>query len=117
MNELDKILLEQLQIARHMKNKMKKAKKVMGDDSTLIELQERNEKRVEYLESMIEDKTLLHKKVKRQKKKEKDPDILARSTSYEWYRNIMIASNIGYRMMVESFQAYMSFFTNKKGKD
>ena len=48
------------------------------------------------------------------KKKDKDPDILARSTSYEWYRNFMIASNIGYKMMMESFQTYMSYFRKDK---
>ena len=87
----------------------------MGPDPTLLYCQEANEKKIQYLESMIEDKTLLHKKVKK-KKSNKDPDILARSTSYEWYRNFMIASNIGYKMMVESFQTYMSYFY-KKGKD
>ena len=85
----------------------------MGPDPTLLLLQEMNENRIQYLESMINDKTLLQKKHKR-KKKEKNPDILARSTSYEWYRNFMLASNIGYKMMVESFQAYMSYFRKDK---
>lgn len=114
MNELDEILLEQLHVAKHIKKKMKKAGRVMGDDPTLIELQERNDKKIQYFEYMIQDKTLLHKKVKK-KKRDKDPDILARSTSYEWYRNIMIATNIGYKIMIDSFQTYMSLF--KKGKD
>ena len=115
MTELDKILLEQLHIARHLAKKMRKARRVMGLDSALLTLQEMNGKRIQYLEYMIEDKTLLHKKIR--KKRQKDKDILARSTSYEWYRNIMIVSNIGYKMMVESFQTYMSFFNNKKGKN
>lgn len=117
MSELDYLLLDQLHVARRLKHKMKKAKRVMGEDPTLLTLQDMNEKRIQYLEYMIEDKTLLHKKVKRKKNKEKDPDILARGTAYEWYRNIMVATNIGYRMMSESFRAYMSFFTFKKGKD
>ena len=114
MNELDEILLEQLHVAKHIKKKMKKARRVMGDDPTLIELQERNDKKIQYFEYMIQDKTLLHKKVKK-KKRDKDPDILARSTSYEWYRNIMMATNIGYKIMIDSFQTYMSLF--RKGKD
>lgn len=88
----------------------------MGEDPTLLSLQEMNEKRISYFESMIQDKTLLHKKIKKKKKKQKDPDILARGTAYEWYRNLMIVTNVGYKMMMESFQAYMSFFTNRKGK-
>ena len=88
----------------------------MGLDPALLTFQEMNEKRIQFFESMIEDKTLLHKKVKK-KKRDKDPDILARSTAYEWYRNVMMVTNIGYKMMADSFQAYMSFFSFKKGKD
>ena len=114
MNELDEILLEQLHVARIMAKKMRKARRVMGPDPTLLTLQEMNEKKIQFFEYMIQDKTLLHKKVKRKKKKDKDPDILARSTSYEWYRNLMIMSNIGYKMMMESFQTYMSYFRKDK---
>jgi hypothetical protein len=114
MNELDEILHEQLHVARHLAKKMRKARKVMGPDPYLLSCQEMNEKRIQFFESMINDKTLLQKKHKR--KKQENPDILARSTSYEWYRNFMMASNIGYKMMVDSFQAYMSYFYNKKGK-
>ena len=114
MNELDEILLEQLHIVRYLAKKMRKARRVMGPDPTLLTLQQMNEKKIQFFESMINDKTLLQKKHKRKKKTPKDPDILARSTSYEWYRNFMIATNIGYKMMVESFQAYMSYFRKDK---
>ena len=113
MNELDEILHEQLHVARHIAKKMRKARKVMGPDPYLLSCQQMNEKRIQYFEMMINDKTLLQKKHKR-KKKEKNPDILARSTSYEWYRNFMVVSNIGYKMMVDSFQAYMSYFRKDK---
>ncbi len=113
MNELDEILHEQLHVARHIAKKMRKARKVMGPDPYLLSCQQMNEKRIQYFETMISDKILLQKKYKR-KKKEKNPDILARSTSYEWYRNFMVVSNIGYKMMIESFQAYMSYFRKDK---
>ena len=113
MNELDEILLDQLHVARRLAKKMRKARKVMGPDPTLLICQEMNEKKIQFFESMINDKTLLQKKHKR-KKQEKNPDILARSTSYEWYRNFIMASNIGYKMMIDSFQAYMSFFRKDK---
>lgn len=112
MNELDEILHEQLHVARHLAKKMRKARRVMGPDPSLITFQDGNEKRIQFFESMINDKTLLQKKHKR--KKQQNPDILARSTSYEWYRNIMVMSNIGYKMMVDSFQAYMSLFRKDK---
>ena len=114
MNELDEILLEQLHTARYIAKKMRKARRVMGLDPTLLALQVINDKRIQFYETMINDKTMLQKKQKR-KKVSKDPDILARSTPYEWYRNFMIASNIGYKMMIDSFQAYMSLF--KRGKE
>ena len=113
MNEVDEILLEQLQVARYLAKKMRKARKMMGPDPSLLILQEMNEKKIQFLEAMVEDKTLLHKNIKK-KKKNKDPDILARSTSYEWYRNFMIMSNIGYRIMTDSFQTYMSYFRKDK---
>ena len=114
MNELDDILLEQLHSARHLAKKMRKARRVMGPDPTLLTLQIMNEKRIQFFETMINDKALLQKKYKR-KKVSKDPDILARSTTYEWYRNFMVVTNIGYKIMIDSFQAYMSYF--KKGKE
>jgi hypothetical protein len=112
MNELDEILFDQLHVARRIAKKMRKARKVMGPDPYLLSCQEQNEKRIQYFEYMINDKTLLHKKHKR--KKQQNPDILARSTSYEWYRNFMVVSNIGYKMMIDSFQAYMSYFRKDK---
>ena len=76
MNEVDEILHEQLHVARHMAKKMRKARRVMGPDPTLLTCQEMNEKKIQFFEYMIQDKSLLHKKVKRKKKKDKDPDIL-----------------------------------------
>ena len=87
----------------------------MGPDPTLLTLQEMNEKKIQFFEYMIQDKTLLHKKIKVKKKKQKDPDILARGTAHEWYRNFMVITTIGYKMMIDSVQAYMSLY--KKGKD
>ena len=112
MNELDEILHEQLHVARHLAKKMRKARRVMGPDPSLLIFQQMNEKKIQFFESMIDDKTLLQKKHKR--KRQQNPDILARSTSYEWYRNFMVMSNIGYKMMVDSFQAYMSYFRKDK---
>jgi len=114
MDELDEILLEQLHTARYLAKKMRKARRVMGPDLILLSLQQINEKKIQFFESMINDKALLQKKHKRKKRTPKEPDILARSTSYEWYRNFMIATNIGYKMMVDSVQAYMSYFRKEK---
>ena len=69
--------------------------------------------RIQFFESMIMDKELLKKKHK--KKKQKDPDVLARNPVYEWYRVAYIASTLGYKMIMDSATAYMSYF--KKGKE
>ena len=56
MNEVDEILLEQLQVAKHLAKKMRKARKMMGPDPSLLTLQEMNEKKIQFLEAMVEDK-------------------------------------------------------------
>lgn len=112
MNELDQILLEQLTVARRIAKKMRKARKVMGLDPILLTLQEMNEKRIRFLESMIEDKSLLHKKVKT--KNNNDKDILNRGIFHEWYKNAYVVGKISYIMMVDIFQAYMSNFRRDK---
>lgn len=109
MDELDSILLEQLQIVRKSKKVLNRHKKLLKNDPRVEEGEYLVNKKIEFLESMINDKTLLHKR--QRKKKEKDKDILARSIYYEWYRNIFFTTTIGYRMFME----YMSNF--KKGKD
>lgn len=113
MNEIDEILLEQLTVARRISKKLTRAKKVMGNDLTLFQIQEMNTKRIQFLENMIEDKTLLHKKVKI--KKQKDNDMLARNPMYEWYRIAYVATNLSYKMFMDSATSYMSYF--KKGKE
>lgn len=108
--DLDHILLAQLHVARRLGSKMKKAKKVMGDDPLLIELQKRNEKRIQFLEDMIEDKNILHKKVK--KKKKENPDVLARNPFYEAWRATFMITMLSYRTFTEYMTSYWK--NNKK---
>jgi hypothetical protein len=112
VNELDEILLDQLHVARRGKKRMKRMMKAMPHEPLLQVGVEMTEKRIEFYESMIMDKELLKKKHK--KKKQKDPDILARSPVYEWYRVAFIATTLGYKMLMDSAATYMSYF--KKGK-
>ncbi len=65
----DEVLLEQLIIARRIKKRMKLMSKVTGDDSDLMAFMESNDKRIIFLETMIQDKSLLKKKPKKKKKK------------------------------------------------
>ena len=111
-DELDLILLEQLQQCRKNKKTIKRVRKLLKNDPVVDKGEEYIDNRITFFETMIQDKTLLHKKHK--KKKCKDPDILARSIYYEWYRNVMFATNLGYRVVIDSMTQYMSYF--RKGK-
>ena len=111
--ELDLILLEQLHNVKRQKKIVKRHRKLLGNDPWLEKGDIALNKRIEYFESMISDKTLIKKKHK--KKKEKDPDILARSPAYEWYRTAFYTTTFGYRLLMDSISQYMSYF--KKGKE
>ena len=72
------------------------------------------ENKIKFFESMIQNKELIKKKPK--KKKECDPDILARGMIHTWYRNAFFVSTIGYKIMLEAAQDYMSMFIKKDKK-
>lgn len=88
-------------------------RKLLKNDPVVDEGESYIDGKIEFFESMISDKSLLHKKHK--KKKEKDPDILARNPVYEWYRNALFVTTFGYKMFMDSVSQYMSYF--KKGKE
>lgn len=115
MEDLDHILLEQLHNARKSQKVIKTAKKLLPTDNLVLTGEELVEKRIKYLESMIQDKSLLRKKHK--KKKSKDIDILAKNPVYDWYKSIFMATTFGYRIMSDSIKGYMSIFTRKTDKD
>lgn len=112
MDELDLILLEQLHSAQRSKKAVKRIKKLNPNDPLIPIGEIRIEKRIEFFESMISDKTLLHKKHKR--KKQKDLDILSRNPVYEWYKTVFMITTFSYKIFTDSVSNYMSYF--KKGK-
>ena len=113
-DELDLILLEQLQQARRNKKTIKRVRKLLKSDPAIDKGEEYIDGRITFLESMIQDKSLLHKKQKK-KKRNRDPDILARNPAYEMYRQVLYVTVFGYKMLSDSVSQYMSYF--KKGKD
>ena len=112
MNELDEILLEQWHNARKSKKVIKRVRKLLKNDPVVDKGEEYIDKRLQFLESMISDKSLLYKRHKR--RKQKDLDVLARSPVYEMYRNTLYFTVFGYKMLTDSLTNYMSYF--KKGK-
>ena len=113
-DELDLILLEQLHQVRRSKRVVKRVRKLLKNDPAIDKGEEYIDGRIAFFESMIQNKCLLHKKQKK-KKRNKDPDILARNPVYEAYRQALYITVFGYKMITDSVSGYMSYF--KKGKD
>jgi len=112
MDELDHILVEQLHSARKSLKTVKRHLKLMPTDPWLIRGVPQIENRIQFFESMIQNKELIKKKKK--KKKDRNSDILLRSPIYTLYRDAMIVTNIGYRFFVDMAQNYISLYTSKK---
>jgi len=111
--DLDHILIDQLHSAKSRMKLYKRLRKVMRNEHLLYVGEEMTDKRIQFFESMIQDKTLLHKKHKR--KKRKDLDILAKNPIYDWYKTIFMATTFSYKMFTDSVTQYISYF--KKGKE
>jgi len=110
--DLDHIILEQLHLARKRLKIVKRHLKLMPKDPWLNEGVIIIGKKIEFFETMIQNKELLNKKMK--KKKQHDLDILSRSPIYTLYRDVMIVSNIGYRFFMDIAQNYISLYISKK---
>lgn len=110
--DLDHILLDQYHTAKRVRKAGQKTKKLMPNDPLVIQIEMMIDKRIQFYESMICDKSLLKKKHK--KRKTKEADILARNPVVDWYKMIFMTTTFGYRMMVVSVSEYMSYF--KRGK-
>lgn len=105
--ELEQILLDQYHVSKHIGKRMKRARKLMGDDPLLIQFQGLNEKRTMFFESMIQNKQLLKKK--KRKIKKRHHDLLARHPLVEMYKYAWMTTCYGYNMMIESFRNYVWF--------
>jgi len=113
-DELDLILLEQLHQSRRNKKTIKRVRKLLKNDPAIDKGEEYIDGRIAFFETMIQNKSLLSKKQKK-KKRNRDPDILARNPAYEMYRQVLYVTVFGYKMFTDSVSHYMSYF--KKGKD
>jgi hypothetical protein len=110
MEELDLILLEQWHAAKKGQKVLKRMKKIFGDVDELQRVINANQLRLQFFESMIEDKSLLDKKIKKKKKKE---DVLDRNPIYYMYRNTVMAAAFGYMYFSSSIQKYLDFFKKR----
>ena len=85
----------------------------MSNDPAVDKGEEYIDGRIAFFETMIQNKSLLDKKQKK-KKRNKDPDILARNPVYDMYRQALYVTVFSYKMLSDSVSQYMSYF--KKGK-
>jgi len=109
---LDQILLEQLHAAKNGHKLIKRLKKLIKNDPGVEALHHQNKIRIEFFENMIQDKSLLIKKLK--KKKQKQSDLLARNPFYEAYRLTIFATLYGYNVLSQSIKNYTTFFRKEK---
>ena len=115
MEELDRILLDQLHSAKHRQKLIKRLKKLIIGDKGLDALEHQNKIQIEFFENMIENKELLKEKPK--KRNTKDSDLLSRNPFFEAYRLTWFASLYGYTVMTETMKNYWSFFRKTKDEE
>lgn len=92
---------------------LKRLKKIFPENKELLKAEEANKLRQEFFNSMIENKDILNKKVK---KKEKTEDILDRNPIYYMYRNTIMAAAFGYMFFASSMQKYWEQFRKDKNE-
>lgn len=82
--------------------------KMLPHEKQLIEGEKDLDKFIEFCQNSISDKALLTKKHKR--KKQKDPDVLARNPVYEWYRQVFYITIFSYKTFVDYMTNYNYFY-------
>jgi len=111
--ELDHILVEQLNSTKKHLKSVNRHLKLMPKDPWLNKGKIVIENRIQFFESMVENKELLKKRIR--KRKVNNLGILSSNrTIYTWYRDMIYMSTFGYRMFLISAQNYLSLYTNKK---
>ena len=113
MEDLDHTLLDQLNSAKRVMKVYKRLKKIFPENKELLEAEEANKLRQKFFESMIENKDILNKKVK---KKQKSEDVLDRNPIYYMYRNTIMAAAFGYMFFTSSVQKYWEQFRKDKNE-
>lgn len=106
--DLDHILLEQLNSAKNTKKTIKRIKGFFPHDDGLHMVEIQNNLRIKFFESMIQDKSIINKKII--KKKPKENDILYKNPLIEVYKYTMFISVYGYVVLSEYVKSYTSYF-------
>jgi hypothetical protein len=112
MEELDQILIQQLQSSKKALKIVKRHLKLMPNDPWLNDGLIIIQRKINFFEEMINDKSLLKKKIKIKKEK----DALEKNTIYTFYRNIWLVTFVGYNIFCDSIKNYISMFKKEKNE-
>ena len=115
MDELDHILLDQIHTLRRQKKTIKRLKKLLNNEHILYVGEEALDKRIQLLESFLQDKSLLQKKHKI--KRIKSPDVLKSSQFLTFVRIATTYSTIYYKIIGEYWESYSSLWKNNKKEE
>lgn len=107
--DLDHILLNQYHAAKRQRKLVDRLMKLMKGDGNVVNVSEALDKRIAFFESMIEDKSILTKKVKRLK----CIDVLEKNPLLEYYRYGMYVTLFGYQIFWDSMKVYMKQYRQK----
>ena len=97
LNDLDHILLDQLHCARKRLANIRRMKRTFHDPVNLDLVEESTRKYIQFLESMIQDKSLIKKR--RRKRLARAADVLERNPIVTYYRNLWIFLTFTYGML------------------
>lgn len=106
-DELDNILLQQLHVMKKQKKIIKRVRKLYGHDP-MLDIGEVNvDNKILFLQSMIQDKSILKNK---KPKIDKRPynDILSRNPIWELYRHTIMISLFSYKTITDTVSNYFS---------
>jgi hypothetical protein len=115
MNELDEILLDQYHAAKRTMRVIKTFKILFPESKEVLQAEEDNKLRQKFFENMIENKSLLNKKIKK-KRKQKSQDILDKNPIYYVYRNTIMAAVFSYMFFSGSARKYWKQFRKNKNE-
>jgi hypothetical protein len=106
MDELDTILLDQYHRAKRSLKMCKRHRILLKDDPELARLERQVLKTMQFLEEMINDKTILHKKPGKRKKTEKS--VFCSNPWFEAYKTAFTVTAWSTRLAAEYTQGYLS---------
>lgn len=113
--ELDQLLVLQWQDAIHRRRVLLKYRRLIPHEPFIESSIWSVNRQLDYLESMVSDKTLLIP-AKRRKKREVE-DVLGASYWSEWYKTTVALTFLGGRIFLKTVLQYLAAYNRENGDD